>query len=277
MTKVLIFYDTETTGRSYKSDRIVQFAATTVYNGVKLFDFSSFVCPESGGLRRPRAMSAGASRVTGIVDKHLISKPPFGVIWRRFIKEFYENTKAIKYDEIVFVGYNNYAFDDRILCLELRRNGNILEESFRVKDDKILSLDVLQQVRRILSPKTKDKKACILPNNKLGTVYEYVTKVPLSNAHEALSDVHATIKVYEYIISLEKELAACTFSHVVNLIPQPLEVSVTFNTAKFCKMCGKNTHDTQYDAIPTVKSQMTCKMCRAVYSKYFKHVCDSST
>ena len=92
-------------------------------------------------------------------------------------------THVIKYDEIVF-GYNNYAFDDRILCLELRRSGNILEENFRVKDDKILSLDVLQQVRRFLSPKTKDKNLVF---------YQTISSVQCTNMSQRSLAMHTAL------------------------------------------------------------------------------------
>lgn len=260
----LICYDLETTGRSYRQDRIVQFAATVLYQGNKIFEFSSYVCPESGGLRHPRRMSAGASVVTGINDSMLVAKPPFSIVWRQFIKEFNKhlNDKA-SFRALVFVGFNNFAYDDRILWLELRRIACDVGNDLGIEDDKVLSLDVFKEVKTVFKTKDKTKKKCILANYKLSTVYEYVTNTPLLNAHDAMADVHATIKVFEYLITSQKRPFVRKFSDVDQLVPSRETISVRFN-----KQCKK-----KYKCDEKTCHELTCRFCKVIHSPFFSHVC----
>lgn len=270
---ILICYDAETTGRSYKDDRIVQFAASVVYKGNLLFEFCSYVCPESGGLRQPRRMSLGASRVTGIDDKLLLHKPSFSVMWNRFVKEFRTHTDAEQYGAIVFLGYNNHAFDDRLLWLELRRSGRVLANDLNSIDAQILSLDTFKEVKRIYKPKTKNKRTRILLNNKLSTVYEHITNKPLVSAHDALTDVHATIVVFNHVIEIQDDVFTRKFSDVNDLVPPPQKVSVKFNKARLCKS------NFTFHGISNAKGtahEKKCALCKIIFSTHFLHICSKS-
>ena len=82
---VLLLIDLETSGRDVSQCRIVELAATQVFDRIGLpgASFAQVVKVDDEILRTPSAMAASA--VHGISDDEILASPPFTTVWRRFL------------------------------------------------------------------------------------------------------------------------------------------------------------------------------------------------
>jgi DNA polymerase III subunit epsilon len=163
LTRDLVFFDLETTGLSVVRDRIVQIALVKVRrDGAPNDEYTTLVNP---GI--PIAEEAMA--VHGITPADLRNKPTFAQIADK-VNEFIGNADL--------AGYNSNRFDVPML----------MEEFARVGIDFDISKRRLIDVQRIfykMEPRT------------LKAAYRLYCQEELTDAHDALADVKATLAVFK--------------------------------------------------------------------------------
>lgn len=254
-----VYYDLETTGRSTKSDRIVQLAAMLVYNNKCMGDFTEYVCPD-GGERVPRKMSKGASLVTGITDGKLQSRPSFAFIWtRKFLPLLLDVVLGIdEVKRVCFVGYNNWRFDDVLLARELRRIGRDLNNDTHCE---VVSWDVMKSAAslKLHTPTLTDRK--------LGTVYSYCIGVTLDGAHDAMVDVRA---LYE-IAKSPRMQRHINLSHIREWAL--VEPSTRLSNHVIVKLLPLPKPKIMAQKDDNYTSAFQCDNCNAILSVYFVHTC----
>ena len=222
MDKTFFFYDFETSGLNPREDRLMQFAGqrTTMELAPVGEPVNVLVKMTDDALPSP-----GAIAVTGITPQQTLMDGISEAEFCRYAIEevFVPNTVA--------VGYNTVRFDDEFMRATLWRNFYDPYE-WEWKDGRS-RWDILDVVRltRALRPEgiewpfREDGK----PTNRL----ELITKlngVSHEHAHDALSDVYATIavaklirdkqpKMFDYLLKLRDKRAV---QRLVNLAqPQP--------------------------------------------------------
>lgn len=195
MSFTYFFYDLETSGLSPKSDRIMQFAGQRTDSNLKLINQ-----PYNISLKLPSDTlpSVKAILLTGI------SPLQEGLTEFEFLKIF---NKEINIPNTIFVGFNNIRFDDEFIRYLNYRN---YYDPYKWHWDQNNSRwDILDLVRmtRALRPQGINWPLDELdkPINKL----EALTKANDLNhysAHDALSDVLATIEVAKLIHQKQPKL-----------------------------------------------------------------------
>lgn len=204
------FYDLETSGINARAQRIMQFAGQRTdkeFNPVGepdnwLIALTDEILPD------PEAVL-----VTGITPQKTKEE---GYTEAEFLKLF---TEQVCQPDTVIVGYNSVRFDDEFMRATLWRNFyDPYEWQWQDGRSRWDLLDVVRMVRAlrpegITWPVDKEGK----PTNRL----ELLTKengLGHDNAHDALSDVHATIavakllkekqpKIFEYLLGMRSKKA----------------------------------------------------------------------
>ena len=157
----LCFFDIESTGLNVVRDRIVQIAIIKYHkNRVEPEELEMMINP---GI----PISEEAMNVHGITPKMLSTKPSFQQVSDQLLKFIGDSDLA---------GYNSNRFDVPMLMEEFSRVGIELDMSRR------RTIDV-QRIFYKMEPRT------------LSAALKYYTGKKIENAHDALSDVRATIDV----------------------------------------------------------------------------------
>lgn len=164
MTKIPIYYDTETTGTRPDKDRIVEIAA---YDPVNNRTFVQFVHP---GCPIPPECIA----ISGITDDMVSQAPSFEIIGRDFIEFCGENA--------VLIAHNNERFDKPFVENECLRSNLTLPSWDWV--------DTLKWSRKYRSD---------LPSHALQSLRE-VYGVEGNQAHRALDDVMTLYRIFSMMI-----------------------------------------------------------------------------
>lgn len=192
------FYDLETSGVNARSARIMQFAGQRTdldlnpigepYN--ILIKLTDDVLPEPGAIL-----------VTGITPQMTLAD---GITEAEFFKIFIEEIAS---EGTIFVGFNSIRFDDEFMRFGLYRNFyDPYQWQWRDGRSKWDILDLVR-ITRALRPEginwpfASDGK----PSNKLELLTS-VNKLNHTNAHDALSDVNATIAVAKLIKTKQSKL-----------------------------------------------------------------------
>jgi DNA polymerase-3 subunit epsilon len=163
LTRDLIFFDVETTGLHVIRDRILQIAMIKYFkDGSPYKELSMIINP---GI----PISEEAYKVHGIGPKEVANKPTF----KEVAQELYE---FIGQSDLA--GYNSNRFDVPMLAEEFARYGYDLEL------DKRRLIDV-QRIFYKMEPRT------------LKAAYQFYCNEELKDAHDALIDIRATVKVLE--------------------------------------------------------------------------------
>ncbi len=204
MSASFFFYDLETTGFDVRAGRIMQFAGQRTTLELKpigepvnvLIKLTPDVLP-----------SPDAVLITGITPQQTLAE---GITEAEFLKLFYK--EAVQPDTI-FAGFNSIRFDDEFMrFLHYRNFYDAYEWQWKDGCSRWDLLDVVRMTRALRPegiewPFASDGK----PANRL----EFLTKVnKLSHeaAHDALSDVKATIAVAKLVSSKQKDLFEYLFS-----------------------------------------------------------------
>lgn len=173
-----VFYDLETTGFGAHA-RVVQLGALCGRRS-----FSQLIHP---GVPIP----AAAAGVHGICDSAVKGAPSFREAWGRFL-HFLNGALGAR-QPMLLLGYNSWAFDDKVLHVEFARAGLSCREAFEGRP--VWSADVLRAVRASartgLAPEQGARSSL-----RLGDVYERLTGGILHGAHDALQDCRATETIY---------------------------------------------------------------------------------
>lgn len=199
------FYDLETSGISARSNRIMQFAGQRtdmdlqpVGEPVNVFiKLSPDILPD-----------AGAILVTGITPQQTLAD---GVTEAEFLQRF-NNDVAVP--GTIFVGYNNVRFDDEFMRFTLYRNFYDAYE-WQWKDNRT-RWDLLDVVRMTRALRPDGVNWPFAPDGKSTNRLELLTsvnKLDHANAHDALSDVNATIAVAKLIKQKQPDL----FGYLLNM------------------------------------------------------------
>ena len=198
MSKTYFFYDLETSGFNPRNDRIMQFAGQRTDMELKpvgepfniLIRLSEDVVP-----------SPDAVLVTGITPQKTIAE---GVTEAEFMQIF---TKNVSTPDTIFVGYNTVRFDDEFMRFIHYRNFYDAYE-WQWKDGRS-RWDLLDVVRmtRALRPEGIEWPfdGSGKPTNRLELLASS-NKIKHDNAHDALSDVNATIAVARLIKTKQPKL-----------------------------------------------------------------------
>lgn len=217
----LFFYDLETSGISPRASRIMQFAGQRTDMELNpqgeavncLIKLSEDILPE------PHAVL-----VTGITPQKTIAE---GITEAEFIKLF---DQEINYPNTIFVGFNNIRFDDEFMRFLMYRNFyDPYAWQWQEGRSRWDLLDVVRMTRALRPsgvkwPTSSDGK----PTNRL-ELLTALNSLTHSDAHDALSDVKATIAVARLIQKNQPKL----FSYLrgmrdKNQIKQLVETSEMF-------------------------------------------------
>ncbi len=192
------FYDLETSGFDPRKARIMQFAGQRTDMSLNPIGEPLNVLVK---LTKDVLPDPSAIMVTGITPQHTISE---GVTEAEFLKMFHGEA-AIQ--DTIFVGFNNIRFDDEFMRFTNYRNFYEPYE-WQWKDGRS-RWDILDVVRmtRALRPEGIEWPFASdgNPSNRLGLLTS-VNKLSHEKAHDALSDVHATIAVAKLIQTKQPEM-----------------------------------------------------------------------
>jgi exodeoxyribonuclease I len=208
MAASFFFYDLETSGFDPRRARIMQFAGQRTDMNLKpigepineLIKMTPDVLPD-----------AGAVLLTGITPQKTITD---GLAEAEFLKLFY---KEVAKPDTIFVGFNNIRFDDEFMrFLNYRNFYDAYEWAWLDGSSRWDILDIVRTARALKPqgiewPFATDGR----PTNSLGYLTS-VNKLTHDAAHDALSDVHATIavaklvrdkqpKLFDYLLSVRKK------------------------------------------------------------------------
>ena len=182
--KEIVAFDLETTGINTQTARILSIAIQVLDTQLNTIDeFYSLVCPD----RNPQNydIESTAHTVHGITKEMVANAPTLQELLPT-IKKYFESRDILT--------YNGNTFDLELLNYELQRLGTYLPVKGKICYD---SYDIEKQFN----------------SNKLGSVYKrYMGKTMEEDglfAHNALSDVKATIEIFKkqvqmYDIDLDK-------------------------------------------------------------------------
>jgi exodeoxyribonuclease-1 len=198
MAASFFFYDLETSGFDVRMDRIMQFAGIRTDHELNIigepYDIKIKMTPDT-------VPSPDAIMITGITPQSTIAD---GVTEAEFLKVFYD--EIVKPDT-TFLGYNTLRFDDEFMrYLHYRNFYDPYEWQWCDGCSRWDLLDVVRMTRALRPegiewPFNDEGK----PTNRL----ELITKlngIDHYAAHDALSDVHATIAVAKLIRDKQRKL-----------------------------------------------------------------------
>jgi len=258
MASSIFFYDLETSGLNPREARIMQIAGQRTTLELEpigepvniLIKLTPEIVPDPDAIM-----------VTGITPQSTLAD---GVTEAEFLKIFYEE---IATSGTIFAGYNTIRFDDEFMRFLNYRNFYDAYE-WQWKDDRSRwdLLDVVRMTRALRPdgiewPFSPDGK----PTNRL-ELLTAVNKLDHANAHDALSDVNATIsvakliqtkqsKLFEYLLSMrdKKKVAALVeagepFVYTSGKYPSEVEkTTITVLLAKHPKKQGALVFDLRHD------------------------------
>ncbi len=198
MKQSFFFYDLETSGFNPRSARIVQFAGQRTDMQLQpigepvnlLIKLTPDILPEPD-----------AVLVTGITPQQTLAE---GVTEAEFLKIFYEE---VVQPNTIFMGFNSVRFDDEFMrFLNYRNFYDAYEWHWQNGCSRWDLLDLVRMTRALRPdgiewPFASDGK----PSNKL-ELLSSVNKLEHSHAHDALSDVQATIAVADLIRTNQEDL-----------------------------------------------------------------------
>lgn len=179
----LLYVDVETTGRDRVKDYIFQIAGQVKIDGKVEKDFNYTMKPPGRF-----SFSQEAQDVTGKTVQDLLSYEDPVVVFQKFkseVLDVYIN-KYDKTDKFHMVGYN-VQFDMDFMREWFTRSG----EQYFGSYFWFPPIDVMYLASMLLAGERS-----FLTNFQLKTVYEYVMKKPLENAHDAFTDIVATSDLF---------------------------------------------------------------------------------
>lgn len=170
MTVIPIYFDTETTGLSAQSERIIELAALRADNG------QSFVQLINPGRNIPKEASA----IHKITDEMVEGAPGFDLVAAQFLQFCAPVNPG---DRIALIAHNNIGFDKLFIHTEFSRSGITIPSDW-------VFLDTLFWARHYRSD---------LPRHALQYLRE-IYGIEANQAHRALDDVIILKAVFEAMI-----------------------------------------------------------------------------
>ncbi len=211
------FFDMETSGFRARHDRIMQFAGQRTDMDLKpigepdniLIKLTDDVLPQPDAIL-VTGITPQATRANGITEAD-------------FLRYF---TEEIAAKDTILVGYNNIRFDNEFMRFTLWRNFyDAYEWSWKNGCSTWDLLDVVRMTRALRPagikwPFASDGK----PSNRL-ELLSSINKLEHANAHDALSDVNATIDIARLIKSKQPKLFDYLLKHRSKNMVAPLVTS----------------------------------------------------
>lgn len=205
MSQTLFFYDLETSGFNPRSDRIMQFGGQRTDLELKPIGkaYRHFI-----KLTPDVVPSPDAILVTGITPQQTISE---GLSEKDFLELFYEE---IAIPDTIFVGFNNIRFDDEFIrFLNYRNFYDAYEWHWADGKSRWDLLDVVRMTRALRPEGIKwpmDSKG--QASNQL-TLLSSINNLPHDNAHDALSDVMASLHLAQLLKLKQPKLFEFMLEH----------------------------------------------------------------
>jgi exodeoxyribonuclease-1 len=236
MAGSFLFYDLETFGRDPRRTRIAQFAAVRTDSDLNVVEepLSFFVKPADDLLPSPTA-----ALITGISPQRALRE---GV---DEAEAFARIAEEMSRPETCTLGWNSLRFDDEFVRYGLFRNFyDPYEREWRGGNSRWDLLDVMR-LAHALRP-----EGIVWPEREDGATSFKLEHLALANgvrqgdAHEALSDVHATVgmarkfrdaqpRLWEYALKLRDKRFAAELLDTVALTPA-LHVSQRYPASRMC-------------------------------------------
>lgn len=204
MSASFFFYDLETSGFGAREARIMQFAGQRTNLDLKpvgdpvnlLIKLTDDILPD-----------VDATLITGITPQMTLAD---GLTEAEFLHEFENNVAT---PGTIFIGFNTIRFDDEFMrCLHYRNFYDPYEWQWQDQRGKWDMLDVVRMTRA-LRPEGIEWPFDVhgKPTNRL-ELLTALNKLSHEHAHDALSDVHATIEVARLIQNKQSKLFEYLFS-----------------------------------------------------------------
>ncbi|MEA5669240.1 exodeoxyribonuclease I [Stenotrophomonas sp. MH1] len=236
MADSFLFYDLETFGQDPRRTRIAQFAAVRTDPQLRVIDepVSFYVKPADDLLPSPIA-----TLITGITPQHALAEGVSEAEAFARIQELMARPKTCT------LGYNTLRFDDEFVRYGLFRNfHDPYEREWRSGNSRWDLLDMLRLVHA-LRP-----EGIQWPTREDGATSFKLEHLALANdvregdAHEALSDVYATIgmarrfqqaqpRMWEYALRLRDKRFVASLLDVVAMQPV-LHISMRYPASRLC-------------------------------------------
>lgn len=160
-----VVYDLETTGTSWKTDKVIEISAIKVIDGKVVDEFTSLVNP---GMPIPYYATA----VNGITDDMVEDAPCFEEVLEQFIKFI---------EDLPLVGHNIHTFDMKFIYRDCKKYfGKVIDNDYI--DTLKLSRNYLPQMR----------------HHKLTDMAEHY-QISTTGAHRALNDCRMNQQVYVHL------------------------------------------------------------------------------
>ncbi|KRG67139.1 exonuclease I [Stenotrophomonas terrae] len=236
MAESFLFYDLETFGQDPRRTRIAQFAAVRTDAELKIIEepASFYVKPADDLLPSPIA-----TLITGITPQHALAEGVSEAEAFARINEMMSKPKTCT------LGYNTLRFDDEFVRYGLFRNfHDPYEREWRSGNSRWDLLDMLRLVHALRPdginwPKREDGATSF----KLEHL-ALANDVREGDAHEALSDVYATIgmarrfrqaqpRMWEYALRLRDKRYVSSLLDVVAMAPV-LHISMRYPASRLC-------------------------------------------
>ncbi|MCT4564099.1 MAG: PolC-type DNA polymerase III [Maledivibacter sp.] len=182
-----VVFDIETTGLSFKHDKITEIGAVKVKNGEIIDNFSALINPE---IKIPQKII----ELTGITDDMVRDKPTIDKVLPQFI-EFIGNDPVVAH---------NASFDTSFIKENCRKL--VLDFDNTVLDTLSLS--------RLLVPSLKRYKLNVLAKH---------FKISLENHHRAVDDAKATGEIFINLLKILKEKNISTLDEVNTLLSDKVD------------------------------------------------------
>ncbi|WP_313493008.1 exodeoxyribonuclease I [Stenotrophomonas sp.] len=236
MAESFLFYDLETFGQDPRRTRIAQFAAVRTDANLKIIDepVSFYVKPADDLLPSPVA-----TLITGITPQHALAE---GV---SEAEAFARINELMSKPQTCTLGYNTLRFDDEFVRYGLFRNfHDPYEREWRSGNSRWDLLDMLRLVHALrpdgINWPTREDGATSFKLEHLALAND----VRQGDAHEALSDVHATIgmarrfreaqpRMWDYALRLRDKRYVGSLLDVVAMEPV-LHISMRYPASRLC-------------------------------------------
>lgn len=196
--QTLYFYDLETSGISSSGSRVMQFGGQRTDMELKLIGESHNICIR---LTDDVLPEPDAILITGITPQQTLAD---GITEAEFLKIFFNE---IATPGTIFVGFNSIRFDDEFMRYMMYRN--FYDPYIWQWQDERSRWDLLDVVRMTRALRPDGIKWPFEPGGKPSNRLEYLTKINKlehANAHDAVSDVLATIDVAKMIRQKQPKL-----------------------------------------------------------------------
>ena len=232
MAASFFFYDLETSGFNPREARVMQFAGQRTDMDLNpigeevnvLIKLTPDVLPDPD-----------AVLITGITPQQTLAD---GLTEAEFLKYFYDEVVA---SDTTFLGYNSIRFDDEFMrYLHYRNFYDAYEWQWNMGCSRWDLLDVVRMTRAL---RPEGIEWPFAPDGRPANRLEYLTKVNKldhAKAHDAMSDVHATIAVAKLIKDKQPEL----FGYLLDGRKKDVNKALVLKGQPFVYTSGKYPSDT---------------------------------